>query len=149
MYVLITGGFDPIHSGHLNAITAASNIGKVIIGLNSDEWLIRKKGSFLLPYTERRLVASNLTCVHSVLNEWDDSDTTACEAIKEFHNRYKTKGAPLFFANGGDRVPAESSNAEFDMCLSLGIYLIFGVGGGKTASSSNFINNYIQATTKK
>lgn len=149
MYVLITGGFDPIHSGHLNAIISASSIGKVIVGLNSDEWLIRKKGSFLLPFVERRLIASNLTCVHSVLNEWDDSDGTACEAIKEFHARYKTKGAPLFFANGGDRTPMHSSSEEFDMCLSLGIYPIFGIGGDKTASSSTFINNFIQATTRK
>lgn len=149
MYVLITGGFDPIHSGHLNAITSASSIGKVVIGLNSDAWLIRKKGSFLLPYSERYIITKNLTCVHSVLPPWDDSNNTACEAIQEFYNRYRGKGAPLFFANGGDRTPTETSSAEFDMCISLGIYSVFGIGGSKTASSSNFINNYIQATAKK
>jgi cytidyltransferase-like protein len=149
MYVLITGGFDPIHSGHLNAISAAAAIGKVIIGLNSDEWLTRKKGSFLLPYAERRAVASNLSYIHSVLPDWDDSDGSACSAIKEFYNRYKVKAAPLFFANGGDRTPTEANSQEFDLCVSLGIFSIFGIGGAKTASSSTFIHNYIQAVDKR
>jgi D-beta-D-heptose 7-phosphate kinase/D-beta-D-heptose 1-phosphate adenosyltransferase len=149
MYVLITGGFDPIHSGHLNAIISAATIGKVVLGLNSDSWLVKKKGSFLLPYEERRIVASNLTCVHSVLSEWDDRDGSACNAIKDFHTRYKTKGVPLFFANGGDRIPEGANSKEFELCISLGIYTLFGVGGSKTASSSTFISNFIDATTKK
>ena len=60
MYVLITGGFDPIHSGHLNAFNKAARLGKLVVGLNSDSWLIRKKGAFLLPQSERRDVIQNL-----------------------------------------------------------------------------------------
>jgi cytidyltransferase-like protein len=149
MYLLITGGFDPIHSGHIRAFHDAAKLGKLVIGLNSDSWLIRKKGAYLLPYSERVAVARNLQMVHSVLTAWDDSDDSACTAIYNFYHQYKDKKEPLAFINGGDRVPAGADKNEFELCSNLDIVSIFGVGGHKTASSSNFLAAYIERMAKK
>lgn len=144
MYVLITGGFDPLHSGHIQAFRYASAIGKLIVGVNSDEWLIRKKKSFLLPREERATIIRNLSCVHDVLTNWSDNDGTACEAIQAFRGAYSRKGEPLLFANGGDRTPQNASDAEVSLCVSLDIMLLYGVGGDKTQSSSNFLAQYLK-----
>lgn len=149
MYVLITGGFDPLHSGHLNAFNKAAKLGKLIVGLNSDSWLIKKKGAFLLPYAERCNMAVHLNMVYSVLPEWNDDDGTACQAISKFKDEYWNKSEPLAFINGGDRTPFGASEKEFSLCTRLGIVSIFGVGGGKTASSSNFLGDYVQALSTK
>lgn len=149
MYVLITGGFDPIHSGHLNAFASAASLGNLVVGLNSDRWLINKKGAFLLPYREREVVVKNLRTVFDVLSPWDDTDGSACAAIQKFHNRYASEKVPLAFVNGGDRTPTGVNEQEFALCTSLGITSIFGMGGGKTASSSNFLADYLSAISKK
>lgn len=149
MYLLITGGFDPIHSGHLTAFNRAASLGNLIVGLNSDSWLTRKKGTFFMPYTERRTIISNLNMVYSVLDTWNDDDGTACHAISKFHKEFGNRREQLAFVNGGDRTPAGANQAEFDLCTNLGIVSIFGVGGGKTASSSNFLADYLEAMTKK
>lgn len=148
MYLLITGGFDPVHSGHLRAFTYASRIGKLIVGLNSDEWLIRKKGAYLLPYAERVSVVRNLKTVHDTIDGWDDDDGSACAAIHTFYQKYRDRGEVLAFANGGDRTPAGVNLNEFELCSSLGIVSIFGVGGDKTASSSNFLGEYVARMCK-
>lgn len=142
MYILITGGFDPLHSGHLAAFANCSRLGKLVVGVNSDYWLINKKTSFLLPRQERSEIIRNIGFVYSVLPDWDDSDGTACEAILAFNKKYKDKGTPLLFANGGDRLPFGANKDEFDLCNSLGIMSVFGAGGNKTASSSTFLKNY-------
>lgn len=149
MYLLITGGFDPIHSGHLNAFNKAANLGRVVVGLNSDNWLVRKKGAFLLPYKERSAVITNLATVYDVLPSWDDEDGSACGAIRQFYSMYKDSKTPLMFVNGGDRVPSGANEQEFNLCTSLGIVSAFGLGGGKTASSSNFLADYMAAVSKK
>lgn len=149
MYLLITGGFDPIHSGHLNAFNTAAGLGSLVVGLNSDAWLIRKKGARLLPYSERKAIVNSFITVNSVLDPWDDEDGSACAAIRQFHSRYKDKRSPMMFVNGGDRTPAGVNIKEFDLCSSLGIISVFGVGGDKTASSSNFLGDYVQTMLKK
>jgi len=149
MYVLITGGFDPLHSGHLNAFNKAARLGKLVVALNSDSWLIKKKGAFLLPYWERCNVVKHLNMVHHVLDDWNDDDGTACQAISRFKNEYWNRGEPLAFVNGGDRTPFGASQQEFSLCTSLGVVSIFGVGGDKTASSSNFSAAYVEAINKK
>ena len=69
--VLVTGGFDPIHSGHISLFKSASKLGKkLIVGINSDEWLIRKKGSFFQPFNERKIIVENLKMVNKVVS-WD------------------------------------------------------------------------------
>ena len=74
---LITGGFDPLHSGHIDYINAASNTSdSLIVGINSNEWLQRKKGHYFLPWSERAAVISNLKNVNHVI-DFDDSDLKA------------------------------------------------------------------------
>lgn len=149
MYILITGGFDPIHSGHINAFNKAASLGKLTVGLNSDAWLIRKKQVFLLPYIERKTIIKHLNMVANVLEPWDDSDGSACGAIQKFYSQYKESNSTMLFVNGGDRVPSGANQQEFDLCTSLGILSVFGSGGSKTASSSNFLGDYVSNITKK
>ena len=100
--VLVTGGFDPLHSGHIAYFKAAKSLGnKLIVGLNSDEWLTRKKCKPFMQFNERIEIINELSVVDEVIS-FDDSDDTACGAI------YKTlatkPGVEIVFANGGDRV---------------------------------------------
>jgi cytidyltransferase-like protein len=132
--VLVTGGFDPIHSGHIKYLKAAKALGdELVVGLNSDEWLARKKGQAFMPYDERMSVVGNLHCVDWVIN-FDDEDGSAKHAI--YAVREKFPGAEIIFANGGDRTQAnipemdvEDDNLTFE----------FGVGGEDKANSSSWI----------
>ena len=97
--VLVTGGFDPIHSGHIAYFLSAKKLGdSLIVGLNSDEWLTRKKGKPFMTWDERAAVTSALKPVDSVF-AFDDSDNTAIDAIrtalKDFPDSH------IVFANGG------------------------------------------------
>ena len=135
--VLVTGGFDPIHSGHLAYFKAAKQLGnKLIVGVNSDEWLIRKKGKFFMPFDERIEIIKGLTVVDDVIS-FDDTDNTACGAI------YKTlathgSGTKVIFANGGDRtdanIPEMTTYGDLPYCD-----FVFGVGGEDKKNSSSWI----------
>lgn len=136
--VLITGGFDPIHSGHISYIRAARELGDVlVVGVNSDSWLARKKGEAFLPSDERLAIMSELRSV-DVLIVFDDGDGTAIDAIKKVLEMFP--GDEVIFANGGDRtldnIPemgVESDRLQF----------VFGVGGtDKKNSSSWILGNY-------
>jgi cytidyltransferase-like protein len=143
IYVLFTGGFDPIHSGHINAIRQSAQLGHVIVAPNSDAWLQNKKGAAFQPLSERAEIIRSIVNVSSVLLDWDDSDGTACGAIRLFHERYSCANRnTLLFANGGDRTPYTVSNQEIELCNSLGIMPIFNVGGAKTQSSSTFLQEW-------
>jgi D-beta-D-heptose 7-phosphate kinase/D-beta-D-heptose 1-phosphate adenosyltransferase len=99
--VLITGGFDPCHSGHIEYINAAKKLGDYLfVGLNSDDWLTRKKGKPFMPWTERHIILSNLRNVDDVF-AFDDSDNTAIDAIRRI--REENPDQTIIFANGGDR----------------------------------------------
>ena len=79
--VLVTGGFDPLHSGHIAYFKEARKLGdKLIVGLNSDEWLTRKKGRPFMPFHERCNIIEELACVDQVIG-FNDEDDTACNAI--------------------------------------------------------------------
>ena len=128
--VAVSGGFDPIHVGHLRMFKEASKYGKLTVILNSDEWLIRKKGYTFMTFDERKEIIESFDCVHRVV-EVDDSDETVCEALERV--------APTFFANGGDR---KSDNVpEVDLCEKLCISLIWNVGGDKIQSSTDLVNS--------
>jgi len=100
--VLVTGGFDPLHSGHIQYFKAARQLGgRLIVGLNSDEWLQRKKGKAFMPWDERKVIIEELGCVDKVI-EFDDKDDTACHAIYTVL-KYNRGNDELIFANGGDR----------------------------------------------
>ncbi len=121
--IVISGGFDPIHPGHIAMIEAAKDYGEVHVILNSDDWLVRKKGFFFQPWTDRRKIIEAYTPhVHEV----DDSDGTVCEALLRIK--------PDYFGNGGDRTALNTP--ELAVCEELGIEPVFELGGGKYSSSS-------------
>ncbi len=121
--IVISGGFDPIHPGHIAMIESASQYGEVHIVVNSDDWLIRKKGFFFQPWTDRKKILEAYTPhIHSV----DDTDGTVCEALRRIK--------PDYFGNGGDRT--NKNTPELDVCNDLGIEPVFELGGGKYSSSS-------------
>lgn len=132
--VLVTGGFDPIHSGHIAYLKAARALGdRLIVGINSDEWLERKKGRAFMPWNERLCVINNLSMVDEVYT-FDDEDGSARAFIHQVRAHYPE--AKLIFANGGDRtaknipeMDVEDGNLRFE----------FGVGGEDKKNSSSWI----------
>ncbi len=150
-HVIVSGGFDPIHLGHLNLINEASKLGKVIVIVNSDEFLLKKKGFFLIPSNERVEIIKNIKNVESVFLSID-KDESVSESIKTLaqDNSFNIK----FFANGGDR-KTEADIPEQKICEENNIELVFDVGGGKTQSSSNLFKeaidvfNFYKNYTKK
>jgi len=134
--VLVTGGFDPIHSGHLAYFKEARKLGhKLIVGLNSDDWLTRKKGRPFMTWEERASIIKELTIVDDVIS-FDDSNDTANDAIYKCLQRYNDY--KLCFANGGDR-----SNLTTPEYKTYGktpwVTFAFGVGGDHKLNSSSWI----------
>jgi cytidyltransferase-like protein len=134
--VLITGGFDPLHSGHIAYIKAARELGdSLIVGVNSDDWLRRKKGQEFMPWEERATIISALHNVDRVVN-FDDSDNSAKDAIKKV--RAIHPHAQIVFANGGDRT--KENIPEMDLLEEMfHLDFVFGVGGFNKANSSSWI----------
>jgi D-beta-D-heptose 7-phosphate kinase/D-beta-D-heptose 1-phosphate adenosyltransferase len=132
--VLVTGGFDPVHSGHIAYFKAARELGTMlIVGLNSDEWLQRKKGRAFMPWNERLCVINNLAMVDEVYT-FNDDDGSARHFIEQVRAHYPT--AELIFANGGDRT--DKNIPEMDVVDS-NLKFVFGVGGFNKANSSSWI----------
>ena len=132
--VLVTGGFDPLHSGHIAYIKTARKLGDyLIVGLNSDEWLARKKGRAFMPWVERAAILSELKDVGRVI-DFDDSDNTAKDAIRKVRRIFSD--TKLIFANGGDRT--KNNIPEMDI-NDTNIEFVFGVGGENKANSSSWI----------
>jgi cytidyltransferase-like protein len=130
--VLVTGGFDPIHSGHISYINAAKNLGDIlVVGVNSDDWLRRKKGQEFMPSSERIDIIQNLKAVnHCIL--FDDTQNHAIEAIRNVKLMYP--GDHIIFANGGDRT--ENNIPEM---IEPDVEFVFGVGGEDKKNSSSWI----------
>lgn len=130
--VLVTGGFDPLHSGHIEYFKAAKQLGdKLVVGVNSDAWLTRKKGQPFMPITERVLVIENLKMVdHCVI--YDDNDGSSIEAINNVKMMYPNDD--VIFANGGDRTATNIPEMSFK-----DIEFKFGVGGENKMNSSSWI----------
>lgn len=130
--VVCTGGFDPIHSGHISYLQAAKALGdKLIVGLNSDEWLSRKKGKAFMPIVERKSILENIKCVNEVLT-FNDNDGSAIKLLEELKLLYPND--VLLFANGGDRNAINIPETVVD-----GVVFKFGVGGENKANSSSWI----------
>ena len=133
--VLVTGGFDPIHSGHIEYFKAAKKLGDyLIVGINSDEWLTRKKGRPFMTFKERCAIIKELSVVDKVIG-FDDNDNSACQAI--FHTMSTNTGT-IIFANGGDRTntttPEYATYGDHPQ-----IEFAFGIGGENKANSSSWI----------
>lgn len=140
--VLVSGAFDPIHEGHLSLLKEAKRIGRLVVAVNSDEYVRRKKGACLLPRAVRAEVLKNLKVVDEVLVSWKECNSTAIEAIQLLNNKI-SPGDILIVANGGDVTPTKSNLEEWQFCARLGIPVLFGVGGNKKNSSSNLLKDYI------
>ena len=134
--VLITGGFDPLHSGHIAYINAARELGdSLIVGVNSDEWLCRKKGQAFMPWEERATIIAALHNVDRVIN-FNDSDNSAKDAIRKV--RAINPAARIIFANGGDRTKENIPEMEL-LQEMLHLDFVFGVGGEDKKNSSSWI----------
>ena len=144
--VLVTGGFDPIHSGHISLLREAWKLGdRLIVGLNSDEWLVRKKGKAFMSFKERQTVIENLKMVHDVIS-FDDSDDTSCGAIFKLIST-SGHGHEIIFANGGDRT--EGNVPEYNTYHDK-IKFVYGVGGDhKMNSSSSILEDWEQPKVKR
>ena len=125
--IILSGGFDPVHKGHIRMFREAANLGaNVIVGLNSDEWLSRKKGKPFMNWDERVEILESCKFINQVL-PFDDSDETANDIIKQVCSLYRDFDVNIYFANGGDRT---SDNVpEMKVCDELGVEMIWGLGG--------------------
>ena len=126
MIAMISGGFDPVHIGHVELIKLAMAHGDIVVVLNSDEWLIRKKGYVFMSYNERSHILGAMRGVVAVISV-DDQDDTVCIALEDLK--------PDFFINGADRHKPHPS--EDTICKRLNITQIF--GGKKIQSSSKLV----------
>ena len=136
--IIVSGGFDPVHKGHIRMFREAANLGaQVIVGLNSDEWLTRKKGKPFMNWDERAEILESCKWINQVIS-FDDSDDTASDVILKVCLMYKNEDVNIYFANGGDR--KVGNVPELDVCKKLGVVMLWGIGGGKIQSSSWLIN---------
>jgi cytidyltransferase-like protein len=131
--VLVTGGFDPIHSGHIEYIKQARELGRVVVGVNSDEWLTRKKGQPFMSIDERLSVMGNLKNVLCAI-KFDDSDGSAKDAIRKVRDMFPKE--IIIFANGGDRTKENIPEMDTDI---ENVEFVFGVGGENKLNSSSWI----------
>jgi cytidyltransferase-like protein len=132
--VLVTGGFDPLHSGHIAYFECAKKLGDIlVVGVNSDAWLTRKKGAPFMPLLERTNIVRNLKMVDYVI-DFNDNDGSARHAIQMVRQSYPQD--QIIFANGGDRT--DENIPEMDVA-DTDTKFVFGVGGFNKANSSSWI----------
>lgn len=137
--VLLSGGFDCTHEGHVRMIRYASLIGDVVILLNSDAWLTKKKGKPFMTYDAREAVLGNMKGVIDVVSFPDDEHGSACKGIEIAFDKYKDTYDQVIFANGGDRRVDSTPSHEQLLCEQLGITVQFGVGGTDKPNSSSWV----------
>ena len=140
-WAIVSGGFDPIHSGHIKLLEDATNLAdKICVILNSDEWLIAKKGRYFMSQAERKIIVKNLSFVDLVIEQSNEKDQSSRNGITEFMRNHKNER--VCFCNGGDRSSKEDIK-EGDVCKKFKITLEFGVGGSsKINSSSVLLSDY-------
>lgn len=132
--VLVTGGFDPIHSGHIAYFKEAKKLGDVlVVGVNSDAWLTRKKGTPFMPYHERAEIVGNIVGVDRVI-DFNDDDGSAKNAIDIVRTHYPQD--KIIFANGGDRTHLDIPEMDIQ---DDNLQFVFGAGGFNKANSSSWI----------
>ena len=141
---LVTGGFDPIHSGHIRYFERAKDLSNyLVVGINTNEWLTRKKGQYFLPWIERAEIIRHFDMVDAVIS-WEDDDDSACGAIA----KCLEISEKVIFCNGGDRIKTnipeivgygDDPRVEFK----------FAIGGeDKMNSSSWILNDYFNRQKK-
>ena len=133
--IVLSGGFDPVHKGHVRMIQAASeNCEMLIVGVNSDEWLRRKKGKEFMSFIERVEIMSAFRGVGYAVG-FNDDDNSASDLIQKIRGLYPD--ASIAFANGGDRL--HDNIPEVQTCVDNNVEMLWNVGGGKIQSSSDLI----------
>ena len=132
--VMVSGGFDPVHIGHVRMFNEAKKLGdELLVVINCDSWLIRKKGKKFMSSEDRAEIIKSFKSVDHVY-VLESAEAHVCEAIAKFK--------PAIFANGGDR-KEEKDIPEAEICKELGVEMVFNVGqGGKVRSSSELLKNY-------
>ena len=131
--VVVSGGFDPIHSGHIAYLEEAKKLGdKLIVALNSDDWLIKKKGKFFMPFAEREIILKNLKPVDDVICFEDDELGSCKDALNKTKLKYPDE--EILFCNGGDRNKENIPEMEVS-----DITFHFEVGGEDKKNSSSWI----------
>ena len=143
--VAVSGGFDPVHIGHVRLINEAKKLGdKLVVIMNNDNWLRTKKGYVFMEETDRKEILESFSAVDEVIttsHSENDPDRSVCRALRKLR--------PDIFANGGDRTSSDakrttsSLNPEIELCQELDIQAVFNVGkGGKVRSSSNLVEQF-------
>ena len=143
--VAVSGGWDPIHIGHVRLFNAAKKLGDtLVVILNNDNWLIAKKGFVFMEEQDRKEILESLRAIDEVIltsHRKGDFDRSVCRELRSLR--------PDIFANGGDRTPEDAKrktsplNPEVALCKKLGIKTIFNVGrGGKMRSSSELVARF-------
>lgn len=132
--IIATGGFDPVHSGHIAYLNSAKKLGDLLwVGVNSDAWLERKKGRAFMPIEERMTIVRNLRATNpEMVFEFDDLDGSACSLLERAKQYYPYM--EIVFANGGDRTADNIPEMAVE-----GVEFVFGVGGEDKANSSSWI----------
>jgi D-beta-D-heptose 7-phosphate kinase/D-beta-D-heptose 1-phosphate adenosyltransferase len=134
--VILSGGFDPVHKGHIRMFKAARNMAhKVIVGLNSDAWLVRKKKKAFMNFAERAEIISAFRDVDQVM-QFNDDDETALDLLARVQRLYLE--CSLAFGNGGDR--NEENTPEKGFCHAYNIDMLWKLGGSKVQSSRAIIS---------
>ena len=141
---LVTGGFDPLHSGHLKYFKKAKELSHyLIVGLNSNSWLKRKKGQYFQSWDERSEIIRNLDMVNAVIS-YNDDDDSSCVAI----NKCLKISKHVIFCNGGDRGMANTPEI-FKYGNNKNVTFKYGIGGNnKMNSSSIILSNYFNRQRK-
>ncbi len=142
VWVAVSGGFDPIHIGHVRMFQRAKKYGThLVVILNNDAWLRTKKGFAFMPEKERAEIIKALGADRVYITKHGDSDPdrTVCKALRVVK--------PDIFANGGDR--GKGNTPESDVCKELGIRMVFGVGHGGKVQSSSWLTDAVRARAEK
>ena len=144
---VVSGGFDPIHPGHIMMMKDCLKFSNyLIVGVNSNKWLINKKGNYFMDIQHRLYVVSSLNVVNETMEFEDDDKGSANNLLIKIRNKYSND--KIIFANGGDRSDS-SKILEFETAKQYNIDLKFGIGGShKESSSSDLLKRWSEYSKK-
>ena len=144
---IVSGGFDPIHPGHIMMMKDCLKFSNyLIVGVNSNKWLINKKGNYFMDIQHRIYVVSSLNVVNETMEFEDDDEGSANNLLIKVRNKYSND--KIIFANGGDRSDS-SKILELETAKQYNIDLKFGIGGShKESSSSDLLKRWSEYSKK-